>query len=351
MWTDTSYTYKQIITYNQLLNYEGGGSGISYGKLAFRVDSNGLSSYLSGDSTLTETSFIGKHVEVYRDGERQLVKDKFYHVNNTIEFNSSTGRITFHPPFTTNEQIIIDVSQPINWESIYLTGSENDLLTGLRACWKLDESTGTSLSEQVNDYTATAINGASVGSNGIDGRSVSFARASAQYLSAGSVVGDVGTSDFTYSAWVYIPTLYGYDMGIMGNWQEGYPFFYLKIDSYNYIYATINFGGSNITISSNSPITASEVTNIIVTHDRSGLMTMYVNGTAQTTTADISASSAVSIVNSSDFNIGCIGNAYSGSNLYFNGTIDESAIWNRVITSDEISTINWGETGDFYPWE
>lgn len=343
---------KQLATQTDIANIVGGGTAFNYGYLAFRVDSGATETQLSGDSVITETQFINKDLVVLRNGIRQYPKDKSYYVANSIEYNSTTGALTFHPVLAANDKIIIETYNPISKTQLFLTGANPQLLDSLRAYWSMDETTGTNVSDShTGNFDGTT--NATVGNGIVRGRSRSFDRASSQYVSLGPDVGDVGLSNWSYSAWIYVPTLASDYAGILGNWvgygAEDYPFYYLRLDNTNKLVANVNFTGTNIGISSNTAITAYNVTHIVVTHDRSGLMTMYVNGVAQTQTASIAAGSAVPMSNSGDFNIGNIGQQYAGN--YWSGLIDEVAIWRgRVLSAGDVADIYHNSVGRVYPF-
>ena len=100
----------------------------------------------AGDTSLTHTTFIGKHLSLYRDGVLQQT-----HTDNTQQdgywINNITGEIRVRPAFGASEQIEIWATNTIQWEMIVAEGgggeAESTLLTGLKAGWKLDEEEGT----------------------------------------------------------------------------------------------------------------------------------------------------------------------------------------------------------------
>ncbi len=217
-------------------------------------------------------------------------------------------------------------------------GGESSLITGLRAGWKMDETSGTQVNDVLSTYTGSTT--ATVNQTGKFGRAHSFN--GSQMATFGTDVGDLGTNDFTYSCWIYVPTLQSAYNGFI-EMQSSLVSFYAMVDADNYIRAVITFDDTNyINIVSNAAISASTWTNIIVTYDRSGNGTMYVNGVAQTDVEDISAHSAVDVQSNMNFRIGRGGT----STWYFNGSIDDVYLWTKVPTQDEIDNIQLGT----YPW-
>jgi len=78
------------------------------------------------------------------------------------------------------------------------------------------------------------------------------------------------------------------------------------------------------------------------TFDRTGVLTLYVDNSQVGTTPSIS--SVGSTNDSAGFNIGAQVDAT------FNGNIDEVGIWNRVLTSGELTSLWNGGTGVTYPF-
>jgi hypothetical protein len=104
-----------------------------------------------------------------------------------------------------------------------------------------------------------------------------------------------------------------------------------------------NFGSGAQELVSNAFIPESTWTHIAITVDRSGNALMYINGTLQTDTEDVSEDVSVAGNNNNIFNIGSIGTNNTARNA--NMSIDEPAIWLKVLTQEEItelqtSTIN-----------
>jgi hypothetical protein len=341
---------KNLATQTDLSNIVGGGTTSNYGYLAFRVDSGPAETLISGDSIITGGSFVDKDLVVYRNGLRQYPKDKSYYVANTIEHDSAT--LIFHPTFVSNDRIIIETYDPISRTDLYLTGTNPQLLDSLRAYWSMDETEGNNVSDShTGNFDGTT--NATVGNGMVHGKSRSFDKASSQYVSLGPDVGDVGISDWGYSAWIYVPTLTSGYKGILGNWvgygAENYPYYYLRVDAGNMLIAVANFTGTNIEISSNSAISAYNLTHIVVTYDRSGSMTMYVNDVAQTDTKSIAAGVSVPMNNSGNFNIGNIGQQYSDS--YWSGIIDEVALYRgRVLSASDVHDLFRNGLGTYYPF-
>ncbi len=89
------------------------------GYLNFSI--GGINAPSAGDSVFVQTTFVNKHVRVYREGE--------YQHNSTsygIETDSTIGQIIFHPPFSTGERISIEVVDTTNVKYLVLESSGYD---------------------------------------------------------------------------------------------------------------------------------------------------------------------------------------------------------------------------------
>lgn len=329
---------KQVVTQTQLSNYTGSGSGYSEYSKEFTVGDSGFPG--NGDSTITSTDWRGRIVKVYRDGTYQRHRTTA-DGKEGIRINNTTGQITFHPALLTAENIIIEAADHAHRIEATVTGTESSLLTGLRAFYKLDETAGTNVTDQTGNYDGVTT--ATVGTVGRFGYAETFNGST--YVNAGASAGDVGTNDFTLAGRIYITAWPGtYDCaGMAGNWGD-YPYFYIGVYGDHKVKAVVNFAGTNIEIFSNSAISLSTWYDIALVADRSGNLTLYLNGTAQTDVADISAHSAVNVVNNNTFAIGRVGNTLSGH--WFTGVIDDVGLWTKATSGAELTTF----TGGTYPW-
>lgn len=72
-----------------------------------------------GDSVLTNTGLVGKKISIIVREENALHKS----TSSGYEFNNSSGTITFHPPFLSNERISIQARDSINTITLALEGT------------------------------------------------------------------------------------------------------------------------------------------------------------------------------------------------------------------------------------
>lgn len=330
---------KQLATQSDILNIVGGGSGYSEYAKEFTVGDTGFPG--AGDSTITSTDWAGRIVKAFRDGTYQRHKAAASNKEG-IRVNNTTGQVIFYPPFIADENIIIEAADPTHRYEATISGTESSLLTGLRAFWKLDETSGTNVNDVTGMYNGTT--NATVGALGVFGYAETF-NGTTQFVDCGTTVGDVGTNDFALAGRIYLTSWPGtYDCaGMAGNWGS-YPYFYVGVYGDHKIKGCVNFAGSNIEILSNSVISLNTWYNVVLLADRSANLTLYVNEVAQSDVADISAHSAVNVTNNNTFAIGRVGNSLSGH--WWTGRLDDVGLFVKTLTSGEISDV----ADKTHPW-
>ncbi len=338
-----SNQYGEATTRNWVENYvaSNGGTGSGGYEWTEFIVGTTAGAPANADTAFTIADMAGDVIELYRgttlDLHKQWLNETATNGKTGYRYNSA-GQIVVRPAWSTGDRAYIKAVTPSAVTKDILSGGANSLLTGLRAGWKMDETSGTQVNDVLSTYTGTT--NATVNQTGKFGKAHSYN--GSQLATFGTDVGDLGTNDFAYSVWIYVPTLQSDYNGFI-EMQSTLVSFYAMVDADNYIRAVITFDDTNyINIVSNAAISASTWTNIIVTYDRSGNGTMYVNGVAQTDVEDISAHSAVDVQSNMNFRIGRGGT----STWYFNGSIDDVYLWTKVPTQDEIDNIQLGT----YPW-
>ena len=339
-----SNSYGGAMTYNGVVNYvaanggTGGGGGYEWTEFIVGTTTGAPT---NGDTSITISQMAGDVIELYRgttaDLHKQWLNETATNGKTGYRYNSA-GQIVVRPAWATNDRAYIKAVTSSAVTKDILSGGANSLLTGLRAGWKMDETSGTQVNDVLSTYTGSTT--ATVNQTGKFGKAHSYN--GSQLATFGTDVGDLGTNDFSYSVWIYVPTLQSAYNGFI-EMQSGVVSFYAMLDEDNKVRATITFDDTNyITMTSNSAISASTWTNVIVTYDRSGNGTLYIAGTAQTDVEDISSGVAVDVQCNLNFRIGRGGT----STWYFNGSIDDVYLWTKVLTQDEIDDIQLGT----YPW-
>jgi len=144
---------------------------------------------------------------------------------------------------------------------------------------------------------------------------------------------DFGVDDFAISAWV--KTTYGGTQRIVhkvSGIDQGYSFL---LNSNINFYIANESGEVGITVESINNVFDDNWHHIVVSADRDGDATFYIDGVLDSS-SDISGE-AGSISNNEPISIGY--NPDSGGIQHFNGTIDEVKIWNISLSEGEIKSI------------
>ena len=339
-----SNSYGGAMTYNGVVNYvaanggTGGGGGYEWTEFIVGTTTGAPA---NADTSFTISDMAGDVIELYRgttaDLHRQWLNETATNGITGYRYNSS-GQIVVRPAWSTGDRAYIKAVTSSAVTKDILSGGANSLLTGLRAGWKMDETSGTQVNDVLSTYTGSTT--ATVNQTGKFGRSHSFN--GSQMATFGTTVGDLGTNDFSYACWIYVPTLQNAYNGFI-EMASGLVSFYAMVNEDNYIRAIITFDDTNyIHIVSDAAITAAAWTHIAVTYDRSGNGTLFINGVAQTDVEDISAHVAVDVQSNINFRVGRGGN----STWYFNGSIDDVYLWTKVLTQAEINALQLAT----HPW-
>ena len=228
------------------------------------------------------------------------------------------------------------------------------LKTNLQGYWKLDESSGTRVDAHTNGNDLSDINTVPA-ATGIINNGADFTLANSEYLSItdANQIGLDFSGDFTLSMWVKGAS-YGIN-SLLGKWDESAN----NQRAYRPVYfdatGIMSFYYSSDGIESLTKDWTSITLNIdtwyhlVFVNDVSGSndINFYINGVSQTAVA-----TAVSPFNaSSAFVIGADINGVTPQN-FFDGIIDEVAVWSRAITSAEVTEIyNSGNALAFADWD
>lgn len=125
------------------------------------------------------------------------------------------------------------------------------------------------------------------------------------------------------TAWVNADSLSGFPMFVSKRASSGHAYqFYTTSNKLNYNNGTI--------AQSSGTITTGSWTHVAVTFNGSGSVTFYINGASAGT-------GSVAATNPTNTQAVDLGRAYNGN--YFNGKMDEVAIFNSELTASEISSI------------
>jgi hypothetical protein len=216
-----------------------------------------------------------------------------------------------------------------------------DLLTGLVAYWKLDETSGLYYdSKGENDMTDNGATWGS-GSNGKSGNAAIFVKANSDYLNA-TEVADLRMidQDFTFAAWVYLNTSNpaSTTTGIIGGETSAAGLAIYGSTEVIGIQNINNYSGnSSLTL----PTAAWAFVAVAFDSDATtNNTTIYVNGTSEVITFNYNFGAT-----SGTLNIG----RYSYTAGYWDGLIDEVMMWKgRTLTVSELDAVYNSGTGLFF---
>lgn len=166
--TDTAYIHKQIITFDQLQNYAGGGTIGMYELKGTIGTTTGIPE--NGDSLIINTGFIAHpHPLVYKNGLLQNYLTGYSHNIVSVAkvgsyvFAQSTGTIIVRPVFSTGDVLVVHTFDPIVWNSLTPEGGSggggggggSPLLDSLIAVWEFNEIAGTGFADVVGGSNGT----------------------------------------------------------------------------------------------------------------------------------------------------------------------------------------------------
>jgi len=218
------------------------------------------------------------------------------------------------------------------------------LLTDLVSYWKLDEVSG-SRADAHGSNTLTDNN--TVGSAaGIISNAASFVAASSEYLSDTSVTPSISTVLYSVSAWVYPSSLTGrftvFQIRNSGGERDGGL---IEIGNGSGVAGSVSVNVNAFWVTTSaSVLTANAWNHIVVTIGGTGTTDrkIYVNG------VDVTASPSGTLTGQTCDQL-YIG-ARNGASNFYGGRIDEVGVWNRVLTSAEVTQLYNGGAALAYPF-
>ena len=235
----------------------------------------------------------------------------------------------------------ISVNAQIGRFPVFATPERNPLLYGLRAYWKIDETSGTVVDDAIDLVNGTSSSATNINASGKINYCQLFTAAESDIITFNSTVGEPGTGDFSISCWVKTVSIAS-TKTIAHIWTETpasslwwqlrqtpYADAYGGADQQGYrVHTDFDNTGDDI-YAEYFPINVDTWYHVVVVFDRDGNLTLYVNGdTNAESIVDISGYSAANMVNGANFILG-------DAPCY----IDEVGIWERVLTADEITDL------------
>lgn len=248
---------------------------------------------------------------------------------------SSQG--TLNPSSPVNQGASTNYLSGLGGSSSSSCDPNGTLLSGLVGYWKMDEASWNGTAGEVKDWAGSNHGTAAGGANTTPGK---FGNAgnfdgSNDYVDAGNDASLDLNDTVTVEAWIKGNSFAAGEHNIVvGKGRLCYEGYHISVyDTLPRIY----IGEAGNCAQANSPevISAGQWYHLVGTYDKSlpsNNIKFYVNGVlkaqaTQTTGADISANTLK------------IGRRSEGANNYFNGTIDDVRIYNRALSSQEVSNL------------
>ena len=342
-------TYGGAVTRTYVESLLGGGSGLSAQRLPFIIDvTTGAPS--ASDSTVTHTEFAGKHIDVYRDGAKQY--QQFTTTNIYEGFRVSDSTITVNPVWQANEQVLIDIIEPIMWSYLSLSGQESSLLDDLNAYWKFDENSGVVLADAMGVQNATIYHDGLTADSKI-GRAVQVNDSTEYIIVAYNTNVSPKGATFSISMWVKLDTLpsvagRNYFLFQQNNPSAPYGPHNAKINlSDNKIeFNTTNTSGTEYTAYSSGALSVATWYHIVLVNRGNGsTLQVYVNGADVSSAAETFTGTVYEGISSLN-----IGNAFSSSSWWFSGVFDEIGIWSVALSAGNVTTLYNSGNGRTHPF-
>ena len=221
-----------------------------------------------------------------------------------------------------------------------LQASGNPLWDGLQAYYTADNTPNDAL----GTYNGTLVNGATYGT-GIINNGFSLDGVNDYVDFSTNWFRKSKTEPFTFSFWVNLQvdvtsTIFsnGVDYGHWAFLNTRYVTFQIGDDQSRYL-----------RVRSTSQITLNTLTHVTVTYNGTPNVSgfsIYINGASDTVvnvTNILTSDTPLTAI------IPSIGRRPGGNAYYFNGIIDEVGIWNRVLTSSEVTELYNSGAGKQYP--
>jgi hypothetical protein len=327
----------------------GSGSGLSAERLPFIIGTT-TGAPTTADSTIVHSAFAGKHIDLYRDGAKQYQN---FTATNTVEgFRLNGSTITVYPLWQDNEQVLVDIIEPILWSYLSIEGEESSLLTGLSAYWKLDESSGSVLNDEMGVQNA-ALYGGVTSTDSKLGRSVQlndtlgFIRV--PYNTNVSPKGAV----YSVSMWFKLdslPSAVGRDFYLFQQNNTPAPWgpqnAQINMADDKIEFNTTNTAGTEYTVYSTSALSDSTWYHVVFVNRGNGqTLQMYVNGSDVSASAETFTGTVYEGLSAMG-----IGNPFGDSSYWFSGVLDEIGIWSVALTSGNVTTLYNSGNGRTHPF-
>lgn len=223
--------------------------------------------------------------------------------------------------------------------------SDNDLMANIWALWHFNESSTTAgtyndlLDTSGNGHHGEVVNGVTLNASGQFGGGIDFGGAN-KYVDFGDIWDAERSTPFTISSWIYL-TSYASHSFLMSDLAGGAPYRGTDIAilaSSGYVrFFMQTSDDTQVFVDTTSAIPLNRWVHFTATYDGSstvgGLKVYFDSVEASTTTSGTILTGSLQVANSL-----WVGRR-NGTSTYFNGMIDEMAIWKRKLHAAEIQQL------------
>lgn len=213
------------------------------------------------------------------------------------------------------------------------------LTDNLVSYWKLDESSGNA-ADSVGGQTAVNTN-ATYAAGKINNAAILDAASSAKMVVTQSATVNFA-GDISVQAWVRVKTAATAFGGLIDKGRDGYNGWSLCHGETSTRFSfKCRVGNTNKIVTAPGNYSEDTWYHLVGVHDRTNLI-LYINGTAAS-----AAASGVRNTNAVDINFAYANDTAGG---YQDIDLDEVALWNRALTSDEVTELYNSGAGLQYPF-
>lgn len=195
---------------------------------------------------------------------------------------------------------------------------------------------GNTWNDLIGSNNGTLLNGPSYNSG--NGGSIVFDGID-DVVSFGNVL-NMGLNSWTVSCWVKFDGGTSGFMGIIGKTSyRGIPGRYgIYIDN-NTLYAFCTPTGNMIVSTPITPYLDNNFHNLVMTINRSSMISFYIDGRSVGIPYDISSTVSANLISTDNFYIGSYGSSTGQSPFgFFKGSIGQALIYNRALSTTEVTT-------------
>jgi hypothetical protein len=227
-------------------------------------------------------------------------------------------------------------------------------ISNAQAIWKMDENTGSTANDSSgNTNTGTITNGS--WTTGKYSYAVAFNNTSTQFrVPNAASIQSLGTGSFSLDTWFYWNGVAASDQDIIALKSDSWQFDFADwgsgdtIEGFVFTDATDASSYANI-----SPSLLSGWHHLVTTYSNSGdrKIYMYIDGAEVSYTGQTAATGTAAGDSSDYLFLGCQGSTGNCWGSYYDGNLDETHIYNKVLSSAEITDLanNYGYATTNYP--